>query len=409
MRKSQNNITSATYDTFTNEKGIVIYRCCLAIHNSKTHKAEQKTITARSRALLDARVELWTNEDSNDMYVPRLMKSPSVGRCVVAWQEDAAKKMSKETLYRYKISSRNYIIPRFGNLRIKRITPQLLQDYFDELSKDLSPKTLQMIRSHFSAFFETVVQMGVIEKNPVKATDSPARSNKKNMREDDLVRLLTVAKSGKYLPPQSDLDFEEFLRKRNYLIVLIGAATGLKKEDVVGLTWQCIQGNKIVLPDTKDSVRQTANLPDDVASEIKEWRKFQENFANKKRRRPYVNTAGLVFTKLNGEEMTAHWFNRLVFRKMCVAAGISTPKRGVERKNSQRKRRKTASLLFGTTFRKCSFPFLVATTRENTMQKGKYPWDFYWNRLCLIRRRSRKKISKKAFPLRRGHSALPMN
>lgn len=324
MQRTRKKPTPATYDTFRNEKGTVIYRCRVEIRNPETGKTEPKTITARSRAALDARVALWTGENI-DTIIPHSMKSPSVEKCVTVWLKTAEQTMSKETLHRYQISARNYIIPKFGKLRIKRVTPQVLQEYFDELSGSRSPRTLMMLRSHFSVFFDTIVGMGVIEKNPMKDTELPITVNRKSLKEDDLGRLIAVAESGEYMQNQADNDFGEFLRRRNYLIVRIGAATGLKKEDVIGLTWDCIQGNQIVLESKeKGYYKRTVGLPEDVSREIKEWRKFQKDFAKKERRRPYENTGNLLFTKLSGEGLTAHWFNRLVFRAMCVAAGLSS-------------------------------------------------------------------------------------
>ncbi len=324
MYNKQNQIVATNYDTFTNDKGNVIYRCRLTLYDSITHKTETKIVTARSRDLLDARVDIWINDGDDDVSVLRSMKSPSVGRCVVVWLECAKNKVSKETLYRYKISARNYIIPKFGNLRIKKITPQILQDYFDKLSKDRSPRTLQMLRSHFSTFFDTVVQMGVIEKNPVKVTDSPIGSSKKVLTKEEITKLLTVAKSGKYLCQQSDADFEEFLRRRNYLIVLLGSVTGLSKEEIIGMKWSYVQKNKIILASSMNRLRWAAEIPKDVIREINEWRKFQNSFAKKDRRNPYRNMENLMFTSLSGKRITAHWFNRLVFKEMCVAAGLST-------------------------------------------------------------------------------------
>lgn len=63
-----------------------------------------------------------------------------------------------------------YIIPAFADLELGQITPARVDDFLMDLSRKLSPKTVNNIRSAFSVMMEQAVLNRMISFNPVKGS-----------------------------------------------------------------------------------------------------------------------------------------------------------------------------------------------------------------------------------------------
>ena len=338
MAKTRRTRGTGSFDKVTDAKGNTVYRWRIGIYNPLEKKTAYKSIKAKSRAALEAKVEEWKKENAENGILPSLPKRLTVAQWVEIWFQTIENKLAYGTVYHYKFTINRHLLPAFGRQWIGQVSPLDLQRYFDGLLKILSPVTVATIRAHMSMCFEAAVRLGVIIKNPVKQTlhVKIRKPDLKILEESEVERLLAVAKSGEYFRPPRD-ESAVFNLKRNYLVVLLAVATGMRQGEIFGLTWPCVDvgtskievkhslqdlPNARVLKAPKNGKSRIITIPDHVADELKEWREFQANYAEQFKGF-YENPVNLVFTKSKGGYISAANFSEWDFRAILVAAGLS--------------------------------------------------------------------------------------
>lgn len=338
MAKMRRTRGTGSYDKVTDAKGSTVYRWRIGIYNPIEKKTAYKSIKAKSREVLEAKVEEWKKENSENGILPPLPQRLTVEQWVEIWFQTIENRLAYGTIYHYKFTIKRHLLPGFGKQWISQVSPLDLQRYFDGLLKILSPVTVATIRAHMSMCFEAAVRLGVISKNPVKQTlhVKIRKPDLKILEESEVERLLAVAKSGEYFRPPRD-ESAVFNLKRNYLVVLLAVATGMRQGEIFGLTWPCVDvvaskievkhslqdlPNARVLKAPKNGKSRIITIPDHVADELKEWREFQANYAAQFKGF-YENPVNLVFTKSKGGYISAANFSEWDFRAMLVAAGLS--------------------------------------------------------------------------------------
>ena len=335
MAKTRRTRGSGSYDKITDKKGNTLYRWRIGIYNPLDKKTVYKSIKAKSRDLLDEKVTAWKEENETNGMLPSLPKRITIQKWVEIWLQTVEGKLAAGTVYHYKTTIKNHILPNFANQWIGKVSALDLQRYFDMLSEKNAPSTVKSIRAHFCGCFETAVRLGVIAKNPVKQTTLPrkAKPSLKILEESEVLRLLSIAKSGNYCRPPKD-DAAVFNLKRNYMIILLAVASGMRQGEILGLTWSCINGDRIevkhslqnlpkahILKEPKNGKRRIVVIPKSVAKELCEWREYQSSYAAKYKGF-YENQTSFVFTKSNGGCINGTNFTEWVFRAMLAAAGL---------------------------------------------------------------------------------------
>ncbi|MBP5307027.1 MAG: site-specific integrase, partial [Paludibacteraceae bacterium] len=154
--------------------------------------------------------------------------------------------------------------------------------------------------------------------------------------EEDVPKLLAVEKSGEYLK-QPGKESDTFLRKRNYLIVLLAVASGMRIGEIFGLTWPCVDVTTAtivvkhslqnmpknrVLKSTKTGKQRKIVVPKSVAVEIAEWREYQAAYAEKFKGF-YKNKMDSVFTDQKGGLIGMTHFGICDYRAISDAASLS--------------------------------------------------------------------------------------
>lgn len=338
MAKTRRVKGSGSYDKVTDSSGNTLYRWRIGIYDPLKKKTHYKSLKAKTRAALDEKVEEWKKENApNGGGLAPLPNSMTVQQWSEIWLKTIERKIALGTFLNYSRTTKRHLIPHFGKQLISQVSPLDLQRYFDGLPKNLSPVTVSKIRTHFNICFETAVRLGVIGRNPVKQTLPPKthRPELKIPEESEIERLLSVARSGEYLrPPKDEADF--FRRKRNYLVILLAVASGMRLGEILGLTWPCIDEahakieikyslqdlpNARILKTPKNGKPRNIPIPEHVVYELKEWREFQDSYAEKFKG-IYDNPLGLVFTKPNGGCVNGSNFTEWDFRAMTAATGL---------------------------------------------------------------------------------------
>ena len=100
---------------------------------------------------------------------------------LVNWYaENYAKNLKAQTWSGYQQKLNAYLLPEFGNRRLKDFSPALLTEYYRNIrgkrKEQLSYQTLCSIQKVINSLFACAVQQGLIEKNPCKNAIIPKRN-----------------------------------------------------------------------------------------------------------------------------------------------------------------------------------------------------------------------------------------
>lgn len=144
------------------------------------------------------------------------------------WLVSVSASRVKGTIERYHWLIKNVVVPVLGNYKLKDITPDLLQNFYNLKLKE--GKSADMVRSThkvLSVAFTHAIHLGMIGKNPCQATDPPKPETKEMqiLDEDQIQVLLSNAMRAK----------DVF-----YPIYYLAIHTGMRQGELVGLMWKDI-------------------------------------------------------------------------------------------------------------------------------------------------------------------------
>ena len=337
MAKTRRPHGAGSYDKLTDEKGnVTYYRWRIGIYDPAAGKTRYKSIKARTRAALEEKIAAWKEENSGGAALPPLPNRLTVRQWTEKWLAGAENKIAQTTFAQYKHTADMHILPNFGKLWLNKVSTFMLQSFFDELSKTHSPATVATIRGHFRVCFAKAVKYGILSRNPVTATDPPKyqKPNLKILEETEVKRILEVAKDFSYHSPVQN-DSNEYTKRCNYLIILLAVASGMRRGEILGLTWPCVEGTQIEvkyalqaltgdkrkLKPPKNGKSRIVAIPATVAEKLQEWREFQAAYAEKYNVF-FENKLDLVFTTAEGTPIFGCNFTHRQFQAVCVKAKV---------------------------------------------------------------------------------------
>ncbi len=152
--------------------------------------------------------------------------------------------LAPKTLFRYKQILNTRILPAMGHLKIERIKPSHLLDFYANLQEDgiredgkpggLSGKTITQHHRILSSLFNDAVQWQVIGSNPAARVKPPKTTKKQALcyDEEQTAALLEAVE-------------KESLKYKVMLTLAI--ATGLRRGELMGLEWGDINFDKNTL------------------------------------------------------------------------------------------------------------------------------------------------------------------
>lgn len=135
------------------------------------------------------------------------------------------------------------IIPALGHIRIKKLKPTHLMEFYNQLRQEprrdgkglLSSRTIQMHHKFLSSIMSKAKQWQFLELNPCEYVDAPkSKSGKMPIyEEDDLIKFLTL------LSIHAKIKYQLFF--------LLAFSTGLRRGEILGLRRQDINMEKCIL------------------------------------------------------------------------------------------------------------------------------------------------------------------
>ncbi len=169
---------------------------------------------------------------------------------------------------------KKYINPLLGDIKLCDIRPIHIQNYVDDLTGLLSPKTIKIHLNILNLAFKRAYRLKLIKENPVQFVEVPKSKKFKNeIYNGEDMRILLDKCRGTSLE----------------LPIVIASGLGLRISEILGLTWNNIDFNdntitidkitvrtdgKVILkePKTESSVR-TITVPKEIICMLKQLKK----------------------------------------------------------------------------------------------------------------------------------------
>lgn len=219
---------------------------------------------------------------------------------------------------------RLYLTPRIGGLRLEAITPAHLNAVYGELldsGRDdgeggLSTRTVRQVHVVAHRMLKDAVRWGLLGRNPVDAADPPS---------------VTSPELRVWSPEELRMFLENVSAERLYPLFVLAATTGMRRGELMGLTWDDVdfenarlsinRARVVVRHEVVDSAPKTARSRRTVALDpgtlgvLRTWRKHQRE-ERLLMGAGWRNTINHVFTWPDGEpvhpSVVSQTFTRLV-------------------------------------------------------------------------------------------------
>ena len=159
----------------------------------------------------------------------------SVGEWLDIWTQEYLNGVKPATVCAYKATVKNHLKPNLGFIRLDALTAHTIQAFYNQLSRQPdgpSPKTIKNIHGVLHRALQQAVLNEYIRSNPTNACILP-RVEKKEISpldEDQITQFLKAIRGHK---------FEDL-----FIVTLF---TGMRKAEVMGLTWDCVDLNRATI------------------------------------------------------------------------------------------------------------------------------------------------------------------
>ena len=183
--------------------------------------------------------------------------------------------LKQNTIAGYEQHQRSWIDPFIGNLRASKATAKKLQDWVNDLSQFLSPKSVRNAVGLLSASFERYIKLDVLSINPCENIVLPKKNHAEAQFYDEDEVLL-------FLDALDQLDGPDLVYKVLFELALF---CGFRKSELLGIELQDLDlthcrikirqtryradggGSRLDTPKTNKSVRDVA-FPEIVKKDI---------------------------------------------------------------------------------------------------------------------------------------------
>ena len=270
------------------------------------------------RTLKEARQALRSHETARDRGPVSPMSDKTLGDWMTYWLDNIVlPNREATTFYSYSQMWSNHIAPKLGSIKLKSLTPQILQQYYTGVmaEKGLSSNTARKHHDLLRVALHMAVKQGEIGSNPTDQVEPPKiEAPERNFYGPaELQQLLQLPMSG-------------WLRVSVYLAGYLG----LRREEICGLRWDCVDfekhqlkirhartsaGSKLVEKAPKNrSSERVLYCPPELESILKDELDFQTETAHM--RVSPLAQKGFVICWPNGEPVRPNYlsdrFSKLV-------------------------------------------------------------------------------------------------
>jgi integrase len=129
----------------------------------------------------------------------------------------------------------NYLLPTFGGLSLRDLTPLSIQRYFSNMAtSELTHESRDKIRDVLSSVLRSAVEYGFLVRNPVENVRMPAERRGKKRNKP-------------YLTPTQFEELSELIAEPYATMVFVAIYTGLRVSELAGLRWEDLHEESITI------------------------------------------------------------------------------------------------------------------------------------------------------------------
>lgn len=140
--------------------------------------------------------------------------------------------LKNSTRTQYEENFRAYLLPKFGDTGIRKLTTMDLQTYFNSLSPSLSPKSVKLIHGTLRVVLNQGIAWGMLDRNPAVGVKLP---RKRAVKPPVLLPLIDIRRM-----------IETVSEPTRSMITLIVFAS-MRAGEALALRWKDIQRDRIVV------------------------------------------------------------------------------------------------------------------------------------------------------------------
>lgn len=207
----------------------------------------------------------------------------TVATVVERWWEIYGDDLSPTTARRYRQILDQYVLPRWGTVRIADLDVSELSAWFRALhrSTGLQPASVRQVRAVFRRALSEAVQWGWIDTNPIDRAKGVPVPKKRKAADDPkvIIRLIEAA-------ARKDPELAGW--------VTVAATTGMRRSEMAGLLWRDVDleggvlvvhraivqvGRVLHVKGTKTHQVRTLRLDDDTVAVLRAQRQMAEQRA----------------------------------------------------------------------------------------------------------------------------------
>lgn len=233
----------------------------LTIGYDSNGKMLSKYFTAKSQEEVLKKRDEYKEQQKNGCYVKA--KQITVGEWLDDWYENYVVGNAKTpTRVCDESTIRNHLKPSFGRIKLQELKGYQVQLFYNELAKNgrvkkntknkkqgLSSKTIKNIHIVFHRALEQAVKNEILVKNPLKNITLPKLTKKE-------IEILTLEEQKKLVALCSTLEH------RWHMGILLALYSGMRRGELLGLTWKDIDFEKNCITINKQVNRLKDFSPD---------------------------------------------------------------------------------------------------------------------------------------------------
>jgi integrase len=251
------------------------------------------------------------DESRGEWIDPRLGKTPFRDYAPV-WMRSRLHKTGTTDTYEGHL--RNHIGPVFDSIGLAAIRPTMVQQWVKDLqvSKGLAPRTIETIYVIFSSIMRGAVRDGYIRKTPCAEIRLPEVTK-------TTVRLLT---------PRQVLALADAMRPERYrLLVLLGAGSGLRQGEALGLALDRIDRDTAMITVDQQVIliqRRPVLAPPKTAASLRDVPapRFLLNAVVEHSDALKLGVVDILCRTPRGNLLRRDYYNREIWKPAIAAAGL---------------------------------------------------------------------------------------
>lgn len=224
---SHKNVSASLHD----DKGTWVVRA--RVYDPNTGKTKNKSKSTglkvkdntkrKAEKMMREIIERWEEESKSFV----LNTNPSFKESIYAWIEKKANTVTDVTAFTYRKQADNYIIPSLGNIRTKELRLPHIQQFYNQLLKRLSAKSVRLCHIVIKGVLDDAVRTSLIPSNfSVYAELPKIQKYKGQSYTPEQVKLLLAAAKEEGEPYST--------------AIMLGVLYGLRRSEICGLRWQDI-------------------------------------------------------------------------------------------------------------------------------------------------------------------------